>query len=312
MAEDRNPTLKQTFEAIDLPQLKAIQNDPQKLASVREADDWARKAHKELAEQVKAHRAEWVAKESDAVWLEREKNTLEFNPPIEAGDIMEESRRRVTLRIQAASKQIDTIRKNRIAELTQTGPQHAQAKEGSAETQRREPAHPLKKDIHALADRKTSVRLKSEFHFRKHREAWIAAAQDRGVAHPVREIYARQDDRIRRIERAEHRMMDRLFEEHGYDKETPLVQASHAVLTKCNTERRNCERDFRAQRESLLKQAMESETPNPAGSVYRAQADKIKEIDQAKHKSLHKVFEAHGLARSRAQSRSQGEPSMAG
>ncbi|WP_022694706.1 hypothetical protein [Ponticaulis koreensis] len=138
--------LKSSFEAVDPELYKTVQNPAETFQSIREIDEWASDERARFSDTTKANRTEWVAREVDKVWLERENMAPELKPPLPDKSLSQEARERVDRRIEGVYLQIEQHRKAEHQRVL-NNPERS-VDERKAPTQ----AHPLSKATHAEID----------------------------------------------------------------------------------------------------------------------------------------------------------------
>ncbi len=158
-------------------------------------------------------------------WVDREYATLldgDIGPKrayqlkgmgLTLNDFREEAEFRVELRGQARQRLMNKIEdrllsKNVLERDLAQKPKH----------QVRERAHPLKADVHRTVNRAQALRKRAREHFNKHKDGWIAKAQEEGGERAISGVFRRQAMRMQTIDRAEHRVLHATFKAHGVDR----------------------------------------------------------------------------------------------
>jgi len=223
---------KKAFEKMNPEFMKNVQGDAEKIRQVREVQERAEMIRKQLATHCKKHRSEWVAKETLKVFDEHQKPTLKYPKPNWALDqpanisYTEIARKRVQLRIQGRIKQIGEIERNMQLRITRNA-EVAQSLQSGSEENIHKNSFYLKSDVHLIVARTQMVRAKANAHFANHRDQWIENARKQGAISPERDVFQKQNQRLFRINQAEHRLIHQTFKDHGQSmpqEQTPTIK----------------------------------------------------------------------------------------
>lgn len=215
------PSLKEEFETVDLPTFKNIAGNAEAFRSVQDLESWAKEARQKLANHISENREEWLNEAREKVALDRQKQAPQLNPPnMPRPSIEQEAQRLVGRRAEALMAEVGKQRQARLEQITNT-PGYDPKREAQSRPTDRAPAHPLKKDTHALIDRAALTRDKVERHFHKMKSTWIDQARERCSEDPVGDVYRNYRDRKDSVRKATHRLTDQSFKTHGIDRATP-------------------------------------------------------------------------------------------
>jgi len=237
MSENEKSPLGGQFERANPSEYGKTGGDAEKVRAVDASEARRKREHEALKEQATENRREWVAKHVEQIWLERERAQPELNPPIGPGSLTEEANRRVDRDIEGVRREIDRAHRERVAAILSgpppTRPQPEPASLAAAFTPHqpqtrtedmsenspsRAPAHPLKREVHAIMDRGKAAREKAARHFYARRAGLIETAKARGAENPEKDVNGAQAARQKRIHEATHRMVHRAFVKHGIDR----------------------------------------------------------------------------------------------
>ncbi|HBH91466.1 hypothetical protein [Ponticaulis sp.] len=193
--------LKASFEAVDPEFYKSVQNPAETFQSIRKIDEWAKKERAQFSDNTKANKSEWVAREVDKIWLERENMAPELKPPIPDKSLSQEARERVDQRIEGVYFQIEQHRKAERQRVL-NDPERSIA-EKKAPTQ----AHPLSKATHAEIDNSRNALLKE-------------AETIFGAGQKLDQFRAREAE----LRTKHHKDIGRAFNEHGINRQPATDQ----------------------------------------------------------------------------------------
>ncbi|HIG21773.1 MAG TPA: hypothetical protein EYG02_06210 [Henriciella marina] len=215
------PSLKEEFETVDLPTFKRIAGDAEAFRSLQELEKWASEARRKVAQHISENREKWLNDAREKVALKRQNQAQDFSPPhMSRPTIEQEAQRLVAHRAEGLMAEVGSRRQARLDQITNT-PGYDAKREAPSPAVKREAAHPLKKETHAMIDRAARTRDKVERHFHKMKSAWIDQARERGAVDPVGEVYANYRNRKESVRQATHRLTDRSFKSHGIDRASP-------------------------------------------------------------------------------------------
>ncbi|MGF1463691.1 MAG: hypothetical protein ACFB2Z_11110 [Maricaulaceae bacterium] len=180
---------------------------------------WARDQRLRIAQLVNDQREIWLNAARDKIALERMNPSLDLAPDMPQRSIEEVAQERVSLKIQGMMADVEKERERRIETVTDLPRATVANAPGGADTKpKRERAHPLKRDAHAVLNRTQKVRKRAEIHFSRMRKHFIADAEAKGSETPVKDVYQNKNQRMVRIDKAEHRLLDKAFKRHGVDR----------------------------------------------------------------------------------------------
>ncbi|MEO1149648.1 MAG: hypothetical protein AAFW83_01540 [Pseudomonadota bacterium] len=219
----RNPMtdeLKKSFESAEPASFRDHGGNGEIFSRIEEVERWAKDERLHIAKTVHENRERWLNETRQQVALERQTPSLTLDPPnMPKKPIEQEAQERVSRKVQGLMAEVEAERGRRIEDITQLPhATHTHAPKAVAEKQTREPAHPLKKETHAIVDRAQKVRLRANIHFNKMRSLFIADAEASGSETPVKDVYSNKNQRMKRIDKAEHRLLDKAFKRHGIDR----------------------------------------------------------------------------------------------
>lgn len=96
----------------------------------------------------------------------------------------------------------------------------------------------------------------------------------------------------------------------------PLVKGVTSIVRRADRLRDNLDYEFRKNRKALIEQAKENGSETPVKDVYRAHAQEVKDLNQAKVMQIHQTFEDHGIRmespETNTPSQSRSGPDMGG
>lgn len=200
--------LKASFEAVDPEVYKQVQNPAETFKSLRDIDDWASHAKQSFTDEIKTNRPEWVAREVDKVWLERENMAPELKPPLPDKSLSQEARERVDRRIEGVFQGIDQHRQTERQRVL-SDPEYK-----PSQSQEQTRAHPLSKDTHKAMDKS----------WHKLDEDFDRFLQDAGIDRKAPEAQAFKD-KMEYQRKAQHRDVGRAFNTHGLTRQPAQTQS---------------------------------------------------------------------------------------
>ena len=212
--------LKKSFESAEPASFRDHGGNGEIFSEIEDVERWAKRERLRVDHHIRERQAQWLNETRQQVALERQTPSLTLDPPnMPKKPIEQEAQERVSRKIQGLMAEVEAERARRIEDITQLPhATHTHAPKAVAEKQIREPAHPLKKETHAIVDRAQKVRLRANIHFNKMRSLFIADAEASGSETPVKDVYSNKNQRMKRIDKAEHRLLDKAFKRHGIDR----------------------------------------------------------------------------------------------
>lgn len=185
-----------------------IQGDPTKIGQVAEIQTRTHVIIQRFRSHVKRHRQNWVIREMDKIFEERERQGLDYFAPGWALDQpVHESY------IETARLRVEQCIQGRLTRITEAG-KTMQAR--IADRRVFTPADKtLGKKVNRAIGRTQKVRDKARAHYRMNRDLWIQKAIERGSKSPMRDVTQRQQERMNHINEAGERLMYQVFKEHG-------------------------------------------------------------------------------------------------
>jgi len=199
---------KRAFDRSNPETWNKIQGEPKKIKQVREIEDRMQAIRERMVDHIKKHTQNWVAKEVVKIFIEREHLTLEHPMPDWAVNentqvsCLQEARSRVKVRIQTRLNRIPEIGKRMQSSLINNQEHFSQSQD-------------LKSEVQSIVSRTQAIRAKARKHFIGHKKQWIDKAQQKGYQSPEIDVFKKQRDRLDRIDKAEHRLIHKAFNDHG-------------------------------------------------------------------------------------------------
>ena len=210
--------LKASFERADLPAFESLAGDAQIFANLQQVETWGRQTKRELSELTKTYRADWVAKEVNTVWLERQKMAPELNPPLQARSLNSVAHERVDRRIEQGYAAIDLHMRTEQARLVQQ-PEHDIGEPA------RDPASTLEQTSREIIDQVVADVSKTYAQYEHNRESFIQNAHNDAVPNPQGAFEQARLDAVDNIRTNAHKRMQSLFHEHSVSRVPVQSQA---------------------------------------------------------------------------------------
>lgn len=203
--------LKASFERADLPAFKSISGDAQIFANLQQVETWGRQTKRELSDLTKTHRADWVAKEVDKVWLERQRMTPELKPPLQSRSLSSVAHERVDRRIEQGYAAIDLHMRTEQTRLVQQ-PEHDIGEPA------RDPVRTLEQTGRDIIDQVVADVSKTYAQYEHNRESFIQNAHKDGVPNPQGAYEQARLDAVDNIRTNAHARMQSQFREHSVSR----------------------------------------------------------------------------------------------
>lgn len=212
---------KRAFDRVNPKIWKKIQGDLVKVEQVRGIQKRVETLRKNLKEHCEKHKSNWIAKEVVKLYAKKEKLNLEhpapswaLNNPVHYS-FLKEARYKVQGRINTRMKNLYET-KNRMLDRVVKGREY--------------PTNPkdLKSQVHFIVSRTQAIRSKARKHFFKFKDQWTKNASTRGSNSPERDVFKKQRDRLDRIDKVEHRLIHKAFNEQGKS----LIQTQQPNLSQ--------------------------------------------------------------------------------
>ena len=194
--------------------------DPDIHKQIESVESWAREERRKVAMDIEANKQTWLDEERVQIALERQTPSLDLKPDFPETSIEQEAQERVSRKIQGLMAAVEDERSQRIEEIT-TLPHATHSKAPPPEgkpTQERLPAHPFKKETHKTIERVQDVRKRYSKHASKMRETFLKHREDSGAGSPAQDLNRSRGGWMKRIDTAEHRLVDKVFKKHGIDR----------------------------------------------------------------------------------------------
>lgn len=199
-----------------------IAGDTSRIAQARAIEARHIRLQGRLAQHHRKHRKAWIERETAKLLAARAQPSPQLRPDGVAtrkSEIERQAAANVTARIKARIDRLQRARDNIIKrDVLGVGRDGRLAPARRAANRSRAPAHPLKREIHAIMDRATAARKKAQDIVRKTYKARLECARQRGAEYPAREVGKGLARRIERIDTAQHRLTHQAFLRAGIDR----------------------------------------------------------------------------------------------
>jgi len=70
--------------------------------------------------------------------------------------------------------------------------------------------------VQSIVARTQAIRTQTNRHFTRHHQGWIDRERAQGSSNPARDVFARHQGRVERINNAEQHLIRQAFKKHGH------------------------------------------------------------------------------------------------
>ena len=204
--------LKKAFEEIDLPEFKSLAGSTDTFTSINSIYKWAGELKRDCADSFRKNQQNLVAKEIEAIWLERQKAAPELNPPIGARSLGEIARERVQNRFRVVMSSIDITRQTMVNKMIELNRSEPKAKQSFS------CQHDVDVELHALNNRANNIRKQICSHFENTRSQKLLAAISNGSTDPSRDVTLQLSNKLKRVNQIQSKMQADILNKHGLSR----------------------------------------------------------------------------------------------